>query len=104
MDKFCGIKSITTAIVLVILLKGSLYCQEETSIPLRYPIIPFPSDVKPAADSFRLNSSTKIIITNDEFENEFNQLTEIIKSISGISLQRGSVVGENCIVFRKDKS
>ncbi|GGH01185.1 family 20 glycosylhydrolase [Mucilaginibacter phyllosphaerae] len=57
---------------------------------VRYPIIPYPTSLTPAAGSFKITAATRIADASGKFTNEALQLNQLIKQGLGVALKQGN--------------
>jgi len=66
----------------------------------RYPIIPYPTSLTPAAGTFKITPATRIVDAGGKFKNEVIQLNQLFKQGLGVALKPSTSVGT--VAFKYD--
>ncbi|RYD84638.1 MAG: beta-hexosaminidase, partial [Sphingobacteriales bacterium] len=75
--------------------------QQANAQDARYPIIPYPTSLTPAAGVFNITAATRVSDAGGRFKNEVLQLNTLVKQGLGVALKPGST-GPAVIAFKYD--
>ena len=102
-NPFLKMKYLALVIFFICLSRFSVKAQSE-AVSDRYPVIPYPAHLIPENGDFIINQKTSIVVQNESFRQDATALKQLIKELSGITLQESKTENSNCIVFKKDNS